>query len=114
MTRTLKFRAWLGNIMHPIWSRIDEDVYITHPDIKIMQFTGLLDRNGKEIYEGDIVSEKYTNEETSGEGDADFRWEIKWDNEQGMYCDDEEETIASVLDRIEVIGNIYENEELLK
>jgi len=75
--------------------------YIT----EIMQFTGLLDKNGKEIYEGDIVENEF--------GKKIVKWA-----DGGFYCE-EEKTIMRIyfwlltLDKIEVIGNIYENPDLL-
>jgi len=75
--------------------------------VKLMQFTGLKDKNGKEIYEGDIVKYQFTRE---------IICEIKWDEW-------EEEMSTGIgfqlpwfyeKDEIEVIGNIYENPELLK
>ena len=75
------------------------------------QYTGLKDKNGKEIYEGDIIRSKTYLGETLV---------IKWDNAYtGFYCHDktdEEENHLNMLEVVEseVIGNIFENPELLK
>jgi uncharacterized phage protein (TIGR01671 family) len=64
----------------------------------LMQFTGLKDRNGREIYEGDIVR-------MSGEVLVEVRWQPRgaWNiMRSGSYP------------IYEIIGNIYENPELLK
>lgn len=62
MTREIKFRAWDGERMRPVtlWGFSEEFVMTPRgssgiEDYKIMQYTGLNDKNGKEIYEGDIV-----------------------------------------------------------
>lgn len=75
----------------------------------LMQYTGLTDKNGKEIYEGDIVkSEQWTPEI--------YR---VWFS-RGGFCfsndttDIEYVNDAKYLEQFEVIGNIYENPELLK
>ena len=84
----------------------NEKIYCNN--FEIMQYTGLKDKNGKEIYEGDIVkiffdSEKY--EAFLVEYD-NLCWQLReigqllWD-----YCN---------LYECEVVGNIYENPELLK
>lgn len=70
-------------------------------DTEIMQFTGLLDKNGKEIYEGDIV-------EFSSFEEGREREEISWAKHFTGFCFSKEDA-----DRYEIIGNIYENPELL-
>lgn len=76
-----------------------------------MQFTGLNDKNGKEIYEGDIVRAQ------------DGMWAIEIPNlEDGVILNDDrkEETSVAFVDsdyslrECKVIGNIHENPELLK
>ena len=70
-------------------------------DIEIMQCTGLKDNNGKLIFEGDIVAR--------GEDKA----VIKYDDETASFYMRWVETETFIED-CEVIGNIYENPELLE
>lgn len=98
----------------------------------ISQFTGLYDENGKEIYEGDIVSFKdvgeegyeykegydFTNEATIIYQDGIFTLTDFGENENSYYSTNssKEEILEDILRNgsCEVIGNIYDNKELLK
>lgn len=83
-------------------------------DLEVNQFTGLKDRHGNEIYEGDIVScaEHYPVGHKPNYGDVmgavvwhDCGWWIGEDGEKPMMDD--------TGDRVEVIGNVHENPSLL-
>jgi uncharacterized phage protein (TIGR01671 family) len=78
-------------------------------DLVVQQFTGLLDKNGKEIYEGDIL--KYDLGETKGLINTvvwdHFSWRISEMDNSACF------PLTSGLD-YEIIGNIFETPELLK
>lgn len=74
-----------------------------HKDIHLMQYTGLKDKNGAEIYEGDKVKAKFYGKEVVGEIGFNSGCFLLWnscvsDNQLFIFTD------------IEVIGNIYEKE----
>lgn len=92
--------------------------YYDFDDIILMQSTGLKDKNGKEIFEGDIVTDGYTtgdikNHPTLGFYMVDENGVERWFSNDATIEDFEEdvETVARIL---EIIGNIYKNQELLK
>lgn len=125
---TPRFRAWhneLGRMMSikNMWfqnSRIEElelndavmnDCITAYPDeIELMQSTGLFDRNGKEIFEGDIVLV------------LDSPYTVFYDNEKGSYRlkpHDDRWNVDYMSNfshggNFEVVGNIYENKNLLE
>ncbi|MCK5132415.1 MAG: hypothetical protein KAR40_09735 [Candidatus Sabulitectum sp.] len=84
--------------------------------MKLMQFTGLLDKNGKEIYEGDVVKLGRLPTEEEPEDDENIA-EVIFSKGQ-FWCTHYGFPVHSWAcnDKcfIEVVGNIYENPELLK
>ncbi len=88
-----------GLFYHPLHSQFG----------KLMQYTGLKDKNGKEIYEGDII------ENTSGVITIDVKCEVFF-RDYGWHLrkDNGYEFLAFGLERCVIIGNIYENPELLQ
>ena len=87
--------------------------FFMRSDLELMQFTGLLDKNGKEIYEGDIVKDSEEKLLTI-EWDAHHvafvasdRW-MEWLRGYGNSGNPYEAR------QCEIIGNIYENPELIK
>lgn len=166
MSRIIKFRAWDGDKMHKAFDLSANPLYWWEKnyDFPLMQFTGLLDKNGVEIYEGDILLFKHDvavqnskGHETSNVGKKmhelganemlveiaplhwgynGFRGRCVFKNEQGkLLTEDEwydmkdqsseiyiEDPIENTLwlrylegcKAFEVIGNIYENPELLE
>ena len=122
MNREIKFRAWdnVNNQMLDVQELNFEDcfyggyttvrttMYSDYFDIRempIMQYTGLHDKNGKEIYEGDILKGTFYGFPIP---EYDYVFQIYWDEKEKGF-------MASYFEpsECEVIGNIYNNPELL-
>jgi len=123
--REIKFRAWdkdnklmcgINGIYQGVYEpdKLEFDIFnektgyqiyhvLQDEDIKVMQFTGLLDKNDKEIYEGDIVTE-----------DDEIGLVRYGDGMFYAFNYGFEHAILSSPKDLEVIGNKFENPELLE
>lgn len=133
MNRIIKFRVWVKEEKKMLfWDKspfIDDlfygddlDIEDQFEDIRIvwMQYTGLKDKNGKEIYEGDILEFEKSDDSFLG-GLTKIKREVKWDTYYGAgwnfgvsYKDGEKRWSYPFWTDMEVIGNIWETPELLK
>ena len=83
--------------------------YYDFDDIVLMQSTGLKDKNGKEIFEGDILGSK----DGILDGVVEFRSDLgMWTTSLIRY--NNFERLCNVASERKIIGNIYKNPELLK
>lgn len=120
-----------------VWDKIDKEIYLVDEinfnrgefesigdgitflrkadEVELMQSTGLHDKNGKEIFEGDILGIE------TDEGVLNVN--IFWDSKHALFMFEskkynEEELLAELVEDntypFEIIGNIYENPELLE
>jgi len=106
MNRIIKFRAWTGNRMIDFKEVCDMRATPWNSTSLIwMQFTGLLDKNGKEIYEGDIATD--INDESYQVQFSDGAFEV-------IHDGNVVEPLGELASDIEIIGNIYENPTLTK
>ena len=127
--REIKFRAWDGKVMNENVVIIDNKAYkrgyfanIFSKNAgaggKIMQYTGLKDKNGKSIYEGDIIDNSYINPMNNKKIEMIYYIEF----EGGIYhCKFIGKQKGTGLDRFlwminidcEIIGNTHEDKNLI-
>ena len=119
-----KFRAWdkklqtmldvslidfkKGVLVGEHWE-FGETNFMSFDEIELMQSTGLFDRNGKEIFEGDVLGTK----DGLLNGVVEYRSDLgMWTNSLISY--NNFERLCNVAGNREIIGNIYENKEILE
>lgn len=114
-----KFRAWdketkTMNGMAEIYRNRNQEIEL-HPrdeNIILMQSTGLFDRNGQEIFEGDIVDYKGRK--------AIIKWHGSYASFIYRFVDEMQERVSEweplflAYHHFEIIGNVYENKEFLE
>ena len=91
--------------------------FVGFDNVIIMQSTGLFDRNGKEIFEGDIITNGKDVMCMKRHNTLGFYAEQKGKVEFIAECavlEEFEEDAKEIADSLEIIGNIYENQELLE
>lgn len=103
-----------------IWIVDEDDVageWIVNNDLNLMQSTGLFDKNGKELFEGDVIAIEVDDTETP------INARVFQDSKIGVlmfhvFEDNEDVPMVELLEdnsvTFEIIGNIYENPELLE
>lgn len=117
--RGIKFRVWSTFNKKMIeknsnyYLSLDGDLfqsdcldYQNKSSFVIMQYIGLKDKNGVEIYESDIIQSR----------DGERKYIVKWDDKEANYYGEMIGRIDNnfiAWNRFEVIGNVYQNEKLL-
>ncbi|EGQ1303558.1 hypothetical protein I0636_001088 [Staphylococcus pseudintermedius] len=123
----LKFRAWdkTENVMSGVlrisfdhkYVELEKGVFRIFDEVALMQSTGLHDRNSKEIYKGDIVKayHEWFGKDRTGVIEYDvidfvIRWSETEQSPLKYWVDEDTEEDKD----FEIIGNIYENPDLLQ
>lgn len=132
MEREIKFRFWHlkdEKMIDWIWitqnawnsyrgdtpiSLLFDFLTVKKDDVIIQQFTGLKDKNGNEIYEGDVLG-GYAKEHPCGE----YISYVVWNNEKAEWYLNKsyisgQRNLWRWVNKMEIIGNIYEHSNLIK
>jgi hypothetical protein len=109
--RPIRFRAW--DIERKQWIENIDSWRVTYlngdndsPPCVVMQFTGLIDKNGLEIYDGDLI--RFAN--------GNSPWVISWHQSTARWVGRADTVVLNLIDepqKYEVLGNIHEDSDLV-
>ena len=118
--REILFRAWqddqdmIYQKMSGVQGALEFYKKLYYDNEYLMQFTGLQDRAGKDIYEGDIL----TDDTELINPNRKRIFEVFWSKDSGWLVSDNwclsGDSLSYYAERLEIIGNIHQNKELLK
>ena len=124
--RPIEFRTWDGETMRQLDKMyvgagqigFSDDYYVDlndndHEDVVLMQFTGLLDKNGTKIFEGDYAISDHKLYGEYEQGVVEFTHTGQYVLAQGSFKTSIHDLVFNDW-KLEVIGNIYQSPELLK
>jgi len=119
--REIKFNFWVKSIKEIWrWERVKMEhpfqIFFLDEDFIPLQYTGLKDKNGKEIYEGDVFKFHPSKEWKGTEPDNPCF--VFWADSLSAFMfyvgTPEMSTLLPPSESIEIIGNVHENPELLR
>lgn len=105
-----------GYVLIRFWNseEFEFEEYLVLPE-SVSEFTGLTDKNGKRIFEGDIVQIKdFTHGCALNYKQPTSNWVVHWREDIARFCIDYMSYLPFDFTKTEIIGNIHDNPELLK